>query len=349
MTNLSVVFSFRNVVRSSSYHHAITRCNRLHLIVFACICQELSRNQCLEYMSIELRSDIVSLPFFIFRNIICILQITDKFRNLRLLFNCIIFLCLCPQTVCQKLITEINPDVDLLNITMLVDQRFQRFKRSIYVKFNTADHQCLCNLIFTDLFSGHPHQKLQYRITFRACVISYNRRNCLRIRKKCLCIFKHIITKKIILANHIDKSLLFCPCCVQTHHLKQIQELIFYNQKGILLCLRTPEIRIYLKGFVKALLTHGKVCVSTDFFIILSRDPFHIQYRKLLTADPSCIGDLVFHSHCIDLCSDTHIPGYIGKDSVMHIFTICIPAHNRSNGSALARRLHLRNIGPQGM
>ena len=153
MPNLPVILSLCNMISSSSYYYAVTRSDRLHLIIFARVSQELSGNQRLEHMSIKLRSDIISLPFFIFRNIICILQITDKFCNLCLFFNCIVFLCLCPQTVCQKLITEINPDVNLLNITMLVDQHFQCFKRRFRIKCNTADHQCLCDLIFTDLLS----------------------------------------------------------------------------------------------------------------------------------------------------------------------------------------------------
>ena len=85
-----------------------------------------------------------------------------------------------------------------------------------------------------------------------------------------------------------------------------------------------------MKRSVERLLTHWQVCIITDLFVVLSRDPFHIHNREFLTADPFCIGNLILQYHCIDLCTHTKITGYIGENPVMHIIPFCIPTHNRS-------------------
>ena len=159
MTNLTVILTPRNMVGCSSYNYAIARCDRLHFIVFAPISQELPRNQRLENVSVQLRTDIICLSLFILCNIICILQILDKLSDLCMFFNLIILSGDGPKSVFHQFIPEMYPDINLINITMLIDQLFQCICRCILIIHDTAYHECFCNIILTYRFPCHTHQE----------------------------------------------------------------------------------------------------------------------------------------------------------------------------------------------
>ena len=305
VSHLTVIFSAVNMIRRSADHNPAVGRNRLYFVVLACKCQELARNQRLEYMTVQFCSDIVLLAFFIFRNVICILKSAGKFRRLCLVFNSIILFRFRPDAVSQQHFFEVNSEIDFVDAAVLFYQLFKCINGRL--KAYAADHQRVRDFFFAHLFSRHTHKQLQDCISLCSCIIRDNCRHSLRISNKRPRVLKHIIAQEIILADHIDKALLFCSCRKETDHFKQVLELILHNKERILRHSEIPEIRIHLKCLVEAFLADRQIRVAADLFIVLAGDPFHICYREFFSADPLRIRDLIFHGHRIDFGSDSQI------------------------------------------
>ena len=303
--HLTVIFSSVNVICRPADHNPAVWRNRLYFVVLACKRQELSRNQRLEDMTVQFCPDIVLLAFFIFRYVICIFKSAYEFRRLSLVFDGIIFFRFRPDAVAQQHFSEVNSEIDFVNTAVFPYQLFKRINGRL--KTYAADHQRVRDFFFAYLLSRHAHKQLQDRISLCSCIICNNCRHSLRICNKCPCILKHIVTQKIIFADYIDKSLLFCSCGEETDHFKQILELILHNKERILRHCKIPEIRVHLKCLIEAFLADRQIRVAADLFIILAGDPFHIRYRKFFSADPLRIRNLIFHGNRIDLGSDSQI------------------------------------------